>query len=355
MEEAIEEAQTALGLAPDFPFAHYALGSVLLQKDKPKEAEDAAREAVRLDPEDADLYALLGDTLRSQRRWSDALDAAELGLTLEPEHVECTNLRGFLLVQLGRREEAGETIDAALARDPDNAITHANKGWALLHHNDHKKALVHFREALRLDPELEWARAGILEALKARNIIYRVMLRYFLWMSRLSGKMQWAVIIGLVLLIQIDFLSPLIPLYLTFALLSWAASPLFNLMLRVDKFGKYVLSDDEIKGANWIGVCIGLAGALVVGGLVMSLQPLLLGGAAAAAMMIPVAGTFNVEPGRKRMMLALYAVSLAGIALAALFIALTSPEDALSSTLSTFFILGWVAFSWIANFVASSS
>src|SRR6185295_5916341 len=69
-------------------------------------------------------------------------------------------------------------------------------GWALLHAGDAKRALEHFREALRLDPELEFARAGVVEALKARNPIYRVMLLYFLWMARLSGRTRWGIILG---------------------------------------------------------------------------------------------------------------------------------------------------------------
>jgi len=64
------------------------------------------------------------------------------------------------LVKLGRREAAAATIGAALAKDPQNAHTHANQGWALLHHGDHARRLEHFREALRLDPELDWARAA---------------------------------------------------------------------------------------------------------------------------------------------------------------------------------------------------
>ncbi len=51
-----------------------------------------------------------------------------------------------------------QTLGSALANDPENALTHANQGWALLHRGDHERALEHFREALRIDPELEWAR-----------------------------------------------------------------------------------------------------------------------------------------------------------------------------------------------------
>ena len=112
--------------------------------------------------------------------------AAERGLAIDPEHNVCTNLRAMALVQLGRKDEAAETLGSALANDPENALTHANQGWALLHQGDHQRALEHFREALRIDPELEWAQAGIVEALKAQYLIYRLMLRFFLWMGRQS-------------------------------------------------------------------------------------------------------------------------------------------------------------------------
>ena len=42
---------------------------------------------------------------------------------------------------------------------------------------------------------VDWARQGILEALKARHLLYRLMLWYFLWMAKLSEKAQWAVVI----------------------------------------------------------------------------------------------------------------------------------------------------------------
>src|SRR6185436_9021657 len=79
---------------------------------------------------------------------------------------------------------------------PENAFTHANQGWTYLNKGEPKKALEHFRESLRLDPANEWARHGIVEALKARNIIYAVMLKYFLWMARLSRGARWGIILG---------------------------------------------------------------------------------------------------------------------------------------------------------------
>lgn len=67
-----------------------------------------------------------------------------------------------------------------------------------LHEGNPRAAPEHFREALRLEPDDEYARSGIVHALRARHFLYRLMLAYFLWMSRLSGTVQLALIFGAV-------------------------------------------------------------------------------------------------------------------------------------------------------------
>ena len=81
----------------------------------------------------------------------------------------------------------------ATRRTPSPTPTRAGPGCT---RGDFRGALEHFREALRLNPSLEWARAGLVEALKARYPVYGLLLRYFLWMSTLSRRAQWAVILG---------------------------------------------------------------------------------------------------------------------------------------------------------------
>ena len=159
-------------------------------------------------------------------------------------------------------------IATALARNPESAFTHANQGWTLLHQGDHRRAFEHFREALRLDPEIDWARQGIVEAMKARNPLYRPLLGYFLWMSRLSDKAQWAVIIAIYMGPKIlnavakanpalvPWVAPLVAVILLFVVMTWVADPLFNLMLRLDKFGRLALSREQVVASNWIGACL---------------------------------------------------------------------------------------------------
>ena len=327
-QEAGREAGAAVGLAPDFPFAHYVAAKVLLHEDRYDDAETAVGEAIRLDPSDVDSYALLAAIHFERRRWAKTLETAEQGLAIDADHADCVNLRAMALVQLGRQREAGEAIAGALARDPENALSHANQGWTLLHQGDHRKALDHFREALRIDPDLEWARAGIVEALKARYLIYRLMLRFFLWMARLSDQGRWVVIAAIFfgpnLLRSLGksnpTLAPVLGALATsvvgFALMTWIADPLFNLLLRLNRFGRLALSRDQVVASNWLGLCvlvaIGSAVALAATGASLYFQSLIV----SALMMIPIAATFRAPAGRPRAVMATLAVALALVGLA---------------------------------------
>src|SRR5581483_9313344 len=195
-DDATREAREAIVLDPELPYAHYVHALVLQRRRRNDEALRAAAEALALDPDNPHFHGLAAQIHLAERRWTRALEEADAGLRLDAGDVHCTNLRAAALVQLGRRAEAGATMEGALARDPDNAASHANQGWTLLHAGDPKKAMDHFRESLRLDPAGDWAKAGIVEALKARNVVYGLMLRYFLFMGRLSGGARWGLVVG---------------------------------------------------------------------------------------------------------------------------------------------------------------
>jgi tetratricopeptide (TPR) repeat protein len=329
LDEATGEAKAAIHAEPDLAFAHYALGNVLARRERPDEAWEAAAEALRIDPGQTAYHALASQIRLSQRRWVDALEAAERGLAIDAEDVACNNLRATALVKLGRRDEAGATIEAALAREPENAWTHANQGWALLHRAEPQKAMEHFREALRLEPGSEWARAGIVEALKAKNVLYGLMLRYFLWMSRLSGRAQWAVVLGGYFGNQLlrkvaaanpklaPYILPITIAYVVFALLTWIAAPLFNLFLRVHPFGKYALSDEQKTSSNWIGAC--LLGALVCLALWLGLNwyGASLGAIGFGILLLPLSSVFNCRKGWPRRIMIVYTAFLAACAGAA--------------------------------------
>ena len=360
--DATAETRQAIHLAPDFPFAHFAHARVLFDRNRFAEALPAVNEAIRLEPEDSDQYALLANLHLQESRWREALHAAEQGLQFDPEHVGCTNLRAIALVKLGRKAEAGRTIDTALAKNPDNALTHANQGWTLLEQGQPKKAHEHFREALRLDPQNDWARRGIIEALKARNFIYALMLKYFLWMAKFSRGGQVGILLAayfgnriLVAVAQanpgpgaVDFavadslprlcpddlagVSPLQPVAAPEPLWPARAVPGPN-------------RGHELVWALPAARPLGLAGC----GLRGFDSPWLIMALVFGLLLLPVSAVFKCSAGWPRRAMAALTLVVALLGLVALARFFIDPESPLSSDLLQGFVVGVVASTWPAT------
>lgn len=369
--EGVDACRHAIVLGPDLPFCHYALAAVLHDHGRYDEAMTTVREAIRLDPYHADAHALRGQLHLHDHDWKQAVAAADAALEIDAEHVAASNVRGLALTKLGRRDEAGATLDATLARNPENPTSHANRGWALLHANQPKKAMEHFAEALRLDPNLDWARAGIVEAMKARNPIYRVLLAYFLWMSRLSGRVQFGLIIGAFILIRVlrataesnpalqPFVTPLVIAYVVFVFLTWTAEPLFNLLLRLNRHGRHALSREQTVAANWVGATLALALGCGTVALLFDLPGAVVGGIMFGLLVLPVAGIFKAPtPGRRRILI-LYVAVMALLASASVFYVVffepATPEGRVENrydwgvAATGLFFLMFIAYVWLAN------
>ena len=344
-DQAYEEARQAATIAPDLPYTQYVLAYVRYQQDLLPEAEQAVKLALRLDPWDADNFALLAQIKFQQKRWQDALEAAESGLEVEAEHLTCANLRAMALNRLGREDEAGQALEDALAHDPENAFTHANQGWTALQRGESRKALEHFRESLRLDPSNDWARSGMVEALKARYFVYRLMLKYHFFMSRLSGRSQWFVLIG------VFFVAKIVPFlfipYLIFVFLSWTSDPLSNLLLRLNRYGRLLLTKEELAASNIVG---GLLLTAVVSAVVAALTwkiPAVIIAVGCVMMTIPVAGSFNIEKPKPRRAMFIYTGVMGFLLAVGTLLSLIGSDSYL--LLIPFFVLGFMLFSWIAN------
>lgn len=371
--EATEEAQRAIGLAPYLPNGHYALARVMLRRGRLDEAETAATDAIDVDPDNPHLFALLAGIHMERRNWREALVAAEDGLKLDPEDDECTNLRTQALVQLNRKALAADAIYEALARDPENPYTHANQGWAYLHQAKYGAAQEHFLEALRLYPGHGWARAGLVESLKARNPIYGLMLRYFLFMSRMNRQRQWLIILGAFLAARVlSMLEDAIPavrplatllllLYAAFAILTWVTYPFFNLTLRLHPVGRHALSPDQRRGANWLGACLLLALLSVAAGLASGQDGPWILALLAAALCLPIAGTFQCQPGWPRRTMAAFTLGLAatgafGILLGTALRYTTLPltNQASGDNLIAVALIGSILSTWVSTLLAQA-
>ncbi|MFO0811129.1 MAG: tetratricopeptide repeat protein [Gemmataceae bacterium] len=333
MEAALVEAEEAVGLAPDLAFTHYALASVLAKLDRNADAAVAIEAALDIDPTDADYYQLLAVIRLDQGDAKRALDAAEQGLEHRPDHTGCVNVKAMALVRLGRKDEANLAIAGALAESPDDTLSHANQGWTLLHQGQPRPALDHFQEALRIDPTNDWAKAGVVEALKARHLIYRLMLGFFLWTSRIGRRAQWLLVFGLLFgqqmlhqvaaaVPQLDpFVMPLFYAIFGFTLLTWLADPLFNLILRFNRFGRLALVRSQIVASNGLAVSLLLTAVLGLWTLVTWNEYVGLATFVSLVLSVCVCATFRARQGWPRLLVATATVSLYIIAGAALRLA----------------------------------
>ncbi len=314
--EAATEAQQAIHDAPDEALGFHALATIQWKRNQLADAKTTISEAIRLEPWNSHHFHVLAGIESNRYRWSESLAAAEQGLACDPDDIGCNNLRAIALVNLGRKEEAGQSIQATLSKNPEDAVTHANQGWTMLHQRQPLDAMKHFREALRLQPDLEWARLGIVEAMKARFFVYRWLLSFFLWMTHFPPNVRLGLILGLVfgqnllanLIQMVPILAPLaLPLtigYVLFVWMTWTASSLFNLVLRLDPFGRLVLNSTERLESNLVGLCL-LSCIVVIATSSLLIDWVIVDRVWAAGMlflglMLPVIATFRQPDGRKK-------------------------------------------------------
>lgn len=351
--------ENAIGLSPDSPHLYYTRARIGVQQNDYDGAEDDLRQAIELDPADADYFAFRAHIKLSRKKYDEALQLANQALELDAENLLGLNTRSTALLKLNEKAESFFTIEKALREDPNNAYTHANYGWGLLEKGDHKKALQHFKESLKSDPGFEYAQAGMIEALKAANPLYRMFLKYAFWMSNLTARYQWGVIIGfyfvtraLRAIAKADetlqmFLTPVIIILTIFAFSTWIINPVSNLFLRFNTYGKYLLSKEQKMSSNFVaGSFLVLIAGLVLY-FVMSDEKFLMIAGFGFAMMVPFGVMFS--PSRYGRALVYYAAAMGVIGAVAIEEAFTTGE--MFNIMTTIFILGFVAFQWVANYL----
>ena len=139
----------------------------------------------------------------------------------------------------------------------------------------------------------------------------------------------------------------LVGFFYAFIYLSWTAVPMFNLVLRLDRFGRYVLSADERRATNGFGVCFlfALAG---LGAWALGYEIGLLTAIVGAGLSICVSVVF-ARQGRTRLGFGIATGVLALVGLGGLALLLASHP--MGMPLFGVFAAGFFALQIAANFV----
>lgn len=359
--EAIATAERAVRVDPFIPYVHWVHGLVLADAGKLDDAEAAAREAMKLDAEDPDHHTLLAQVAMRRGDWALALGHAERAAAIVPDHQGARNLRALSLRQLGRTQEAELLFREAAEANPLDPFAAAGKGWSALGSGDTEEANAAFRDALLFDPTSQWARAGMLATLKARSPVYRVLLRYFLWMSRRTRRERTMIVVGGVVAYNVlrsasrsvqmlePLLLPLLVAYALFALLTWVADPLLDFALGFDREARRLLDPDRLHGGRLVGASLLLAAAALAWSAVAGGgRPLDLA-IGLAAFAIPASAVFNADRGWPRRAMAAYTAGIAVLLAAGLLV----PDEESSSACFGLAFLAAVVGSWVGAWLTS--
>jgi hypothetical protein len=255
-----------------------------------------------------------------------------------------------------KRFSEAEKILADLAAED---ATNAHSGSGLLEKGDYKQALVHFKEALTHDPTNESAQDGLLEALKARNPIYRLFRRFAFWMQDMRAGFHWGVIVAFLIYARSfkvlikefpllwNYFFLILILFAAISFSTWVVIPIANLFLRFNKYGKLLLSKQEKKSSNFVVVSFvlfvaGLLLYIIVGG-----EQYLALAFFGFAMMMPLGNMYALA--KKKKVLLVYTIVLGVVG--TLAVAISLANETLINPFSGIFFLGIIGYQWVANYL----
>jgi tetratricopeptide (TPR) repeat protein len=169
---ASRELRTAIEQKPDSVNSRYALASVLEEEKKFTEAEEQLHTVLKEDPKFVPATLMLGRVLINENKFQQAIESLEEGLNQQPRSEQAESLWSALAVayaENGQLEKGLQALTDFIAAQPNSADAHLQMGLLLLRGgSSHQAEAVNaFREALRLDPNLDAARLALGQTLIA--------------------------------------------------------------------------------------------------------------------------------------------------------------------------------------------
>jgi Tfp pilus assembly protein PilF len=137
--------------------AHRRMAADLDRLGRFAQAETHYREALKLAPNDPKVWNDAGYSYYLQGRWEESLRSLRTAARLAPDDARIQTNLGLCLAASGKTDEALE----ALTRAGGPAVGEANLAFILAAAGKRAEARTHYEAALRIQPDLEPARAAL--------------------------------------------------------------------------------------------------------------------------------------------------------------------------------------------------
>ena len=154
LPQAIHAYRRGLELDPAQARGHANLGKALADSGKPREAIGHYRRALELRPDVGipRIHVLWGQALEAQAELAEALSHYRSAVVLHPDFAEARGALGLALLREGRTRAGAVEFDAALALGLESPAIRLRAAEAAVVLGERRRAVVHYREALRLEP-----------------------------------------------------------------------------------------------------------------------------------------------------------------------------------------------------------
>ena len=169
LNEAIDAAQRAIAIDPNYGVAHYNLGNLYARQGGFALARQHFEEAQRIYPNYADVRSNLGQVLAETGDMQAAMQQFRNAIELNPSVTRAHLNLGVLLAKQGNFAEATAPLARAAELNPGSAETRYYLGSVYAAQGKYDDALVWFRDALRIQPEFAQAHQSLAQILLSQG------------------------------------------------------------------------------------------------------------------------------------------------------------------------------------------
>ena len=153
--DAHRDFTRAIELSPDYAAPYTVRGHIHLLDGNCQQAVSDFNQAIRLNPMDADAWSGRAGARYLLSEFHEAIEDCNQAIRLNPRDADCFHHRGNAHSAIENIQGAIEDYRQAVALNPENPISRYFLAWSLARTKCYADAIHHYREALRIDSNLD--------------------------------------------------------------------------------------------------------------------------------------------------------------------------------------------------------